>query len=203
MGSPFPPTAASIPSLPVGNRRQFGNRRHRYRSDGFVGLLQQFLGTALIETMHAINDGRPRWSRGIRIAWFINGRTGWSTTASNLARWTWRWWEADSLPRLAACPDFPEPLEAEGQGSGVDMATFNNQWGGLSKSYLLWELIWTKIYRKKNISFGRLEGSRIKKEGSRRVRAIKPKKGKSFCRLKVSALDEIESDSCRQCYIGD
>jgi hypothetical protein len=39
------------------------------------------------------------------------------------------------------CTDFPEPVEAEGQGSKVDMAAFINKQGGGTKSYMLWELI--------------------------------------------------------------
>jgi hypothetical protein len=36
----------------------------------------------------------------------------------------------------------------QGQGSWANMAAFNNQWGGISKSYMLWELVPTKISRK-------------------------------------------------------
>jgi len=63
------------------------------------------------------------------------------------------------------------PGEAEVQRS-ANMAAFNNQWGGISKRYVLWELIWTKINRKIKMIC---------------VLARKAKKGKSFRRLEGSA----------------
>jgi hypothetical protein len=82
-------------------------------------------------------------------------------------------------------PDFPEPAEAEGQGSRVDIAM-----RGVIQKLLATEINMKKnTQENKNISFRRLEGSRIKKRGFWACFSNKTKKkmGKSFCRLKGSA----------------